>query len=128
MTIEVTFAPVGGETVFTDVPETFWAYDEIMWAQENGYVRFATSKKGKLSVALTDKGTMVVEKRLAAEDRAADEVLEGLSDKERECLLKLTGKVIDNCKAMGVDYRTIAVKGCRDRKPGHHHNHGCCRR
>ena len=32
-------------------------------AQENGYVRFATSKKGKLSVALTDKGTMVVEKR-----------------------------------------------------------------
>ena len=97
-------------------------------AQENGYVRFATSKKGKLSVALTDKGTMVVEKRLAAEDRAADEVLEGLSDKERECLLKLTGKVIDNCKAMGVDYRTIAVKGCRDRKPGHHHNHGCCRR
>ena len=65
-------------------------------AQENGYVCFATSKKGKLSVALTDKGTMVVEKRLAAEDRAADEVLEGLSDKERECLLKLTGKVIDN--------------------------------
>ena len=59
-------------------------------AQENGYVCFATSKKGKLSVALTDKGTMVVEKRLAAVDRAADEVLEGLTDKERECLLKLT--------------------------------------
>lgn len=97
-------------------------------AQENGYVRFTTSKKGKLSVALTDKGTMVVEKRLAAENRAADEVLEGLTDKERECLLKLTGKVIENCKGMGVDYRTIAVKGCRDRKPGHHHNHGCCRR
>ena len=96
--------------------------------QENGYVCFATSKKGKLSVALTDKGIMVVEKRLAAEDRAADEVLEGLTDKERECLLKLTGKVIENCKAMGVDYRTIAVKGCRDRKPGYHHGHGCCRR
>ena len=41
-------------------------------AQENGYVCFVTSKKGKLSVALTDKGTMVVEKRLAAEDRAAE--------------------------------------------------------
>ena len=102
--------------------------EHLGWdGQENGYVRFATSKKGKLSVALTDKGTMVVEKRLAAEDRAADEVLEGLTDKERECLLKLTGKVIENCKAMGVDYRTIAVKGCRDRKPGHHHRHGCCR-
>ena len=63
-----------------------------------------------------------------AEDRAADEVLEGLTDKERECLLKLTGKVIENCKAMGVDYRTIAVKGCRARKPSYHHGHGCCRR
>ena len=41
--------------------------------------------------------------------------------------LKLTDKVIDNCRAMGVDYRAIAVKGCRDRKPGHHHSHGCCR-
>ena len=43
VTIEVTFAPVGGETVFTDVPETFWAYDEIMWAQENGYVNGVTA-------------------------------------------------------------------------------------
>ena len=42
VTIEVTFAPVGGETVFTDVPESFWAYDEIMWAQENGYVNGVT--------------------------------------------------------------------------------------
>ena len=99
-------------------------------AQENGYVRFATSKKGKLSRSVdpTKGHPWVVEKRLAAEDSAADEVLEGLTDKERECLLKLTGKVIENCKAMGVDYRTIAVKGCRDRKPGHHHRHGCCRR
>ena len=82
-------------------------------AQENGYVCFATSKKGKLSVALTDKGTMVVEKRLAAEDRAADEVLEGLTDKERECLLKLTGKVIESCKAMGVDYPEQVGNGRR---------------
>ena len=65
---------------------------------------------------------------LAAEEHCEDAVLEGLTDKERECLLKLTGQVIENCKAMGVDYRTIAVKGCRDRKPGHHHRHGCCRR
>lgn len=108
-----------------------WDGNEIICvaekAQKNGYVRFATSKKGKLSVELTDKGTMVVEKRLAAEDRAADEVLQGLSNKERACLLKLTGKIAKNCKAMGVDYDTIAVKGCRDRKPGHHHGHRCKR-
>lgn len=93
-------------------------------AQANGYVAFATSKKGKLSVKLTDKGVLVIEKRLAAEDRAAEEVLAGLSDEERACLLKLCGKVIDTCKGLGVDYRTIAVKGNSDRKPGKHH--GCC--
>ena len=40
VTIEVTFVragtAVGGE--FVDVPDTYWAYDEIMWAYENGYV------------------------------------------------------------------------------------------
>lgn len=95
-------------------------------AQANGYVAFATSKKGKLSVKLTDKGILVIKKRLAAEDRAADEVLAGLSDEERDCLLKLCGTVIDTCKGMGVDYRTIAVKGNPDRKPGKHHD--CCDR
>lgn len=109
-----------------------WSAHEVIAvaekAQANGYVAFTTSKKGKLRVKLTEKGTMVIKKRLAAEDRAADEVLSGLSDEERACLLKLCGKVIDTCETMGVDYRTIAVKGCRDRKPGHHHSrrsHGC---
>lgn len=87
--------------------------------------RFVASKKSKLSVALTDKGSMAVEKRLGAGDRATNGVLEGLTDKERECLLKLTGRVTENCKALGVDYRTIAVKGCRDRKPARHHSHSC---
>ena len=104
-----------------------WSGHEVLAvaekAQANGYVAFATSKKGKLRVKLTEKGTLVIKKRLAAEDRAADEVLAGLSDKERACLVKLCGKVIDTCQAMGVDYRTIAVKGNPDRKPGRHHGH-----
>lgn len=39
VTIDVTFQRIGGEPAgFTDVPASFWAYDEITWAQENGYV------------------------------------------------------------------------------------------
>ncbi|MEC4272187.1 hypothetical protein VJ923_03315 [Adlercreutzia sp. R25] len=30
-------------------------------------------------------------------------------------------------KATGVDYGTIAVNGCHDRKPGRHHDRGCSR-
>ena len=38
VTIEVTFVRETGETTFSDVPETYWAYDEIQWAYDNGYV------------------------------------------------------------------------------------------
>ena len=38
VTIEVTFVRETGETTFSDVPETYWAYDEIEWAYDNGYV------------------------------------------------------------------------------------------
>ena len=38
VTIAVTFVRETGETTLSDVPETYWAYDEIQWAYENGYV------------------------------------------------------------------------------------------
>ena len=38
VTISVTFVREGGSTFFSDVPESFWAYDEIAWAYDNGYV------------------------------------------------------------------------------------------
>ena len=38
VTIEVTFVRETGETTFSDVSETYWAYDEIQWAYDNGYV------------------------------------------------------------------------------------------
>ena len=38
VTIAVTVVRETGETTFSDVPETYWAYDEIQWAYENGYV------------------------------------------------------------------------------------------
>ena len=38
VTIEVTFVREGSGTFFTDVPDTYWAYNEIRWAYDNGYV------------------------------------------------------------------------------------------
>ena len=38
VTIEVTFVRAGESVFFDDVPASFWAYDEIAWAYDNGYV------------------------------------------------------------------------------------------
>lgn len=46
VTATAVFAPEGGaapEISFADVPEDFWAYDEITWAYENGYVNGNTA-------------------------------------------------------------------------------------
>lgn len=46
VTATAVFAPEGGavpEITFADVPEDFWAYDEITWAYENGYVNGNTA-------------------------------------------------------------------------------------
>ena len=44
VTIAVTFVRETGETTFSDVPETYWAYDEIQWAYENGYVNGTSAR------------------------------------------------------------------------------------
>ncbi len=38
VTIQVTFRYTGAGLPFTDVPTGYWAYDEIKWAFDNGYV------------------------------------------------------------------------------------------
>ena len=38
VTIDVTFRKTGTPLPFADVGETYWAYDEIAWAYENGYM------------------------------------------------------------------------------------------
>jgi len=38
VTISITFVREGATAFFADVPETYWAYDEIAWAYDNGYV------------------------------------------------------------------------------------------
>lgn len=44
VTIEVEFVRTGsGEDFFADVPESYWAYDEIKWAYDNGYINGTTA-------------------------------------------------------------------------------------
>ena len=87
-----------------------WTDDETTTvakkAQINGYVRIKKADD-KFIVILTEKGNEIVKKRLAAEDRAADEVFSLMTDQEVDELCALCEKVIDACEEMGVDYSLI---------------------
>ena len=52
VTIDVTFRKTGTPLPFADVGETYWAYDEIAWAYENGYM------SGTSATAFTPGGTV----------------------------------------------------------------------
>ena len=43
VTISVTFREIAQALPFTDVPENYWAHDEIAWAYENGYMTGTTA-------------------------------------------------------------------------------------
>lgn len=103
-------------------------------AERNGYVTIQ-DPEFKFLVSLTDKGTKVVEKRMEAEDKAADAILEALSAEERQQLETITGKICKTCEELGVDYSLIRKreggKKCKGRdhhhegghEHGHHHEH-----
>lgn len=94
-------------------------------AANNGYV-IISDPQYKFEVSLTDKGKEVVEKRLAAEDRAADAILEGLSAEERDQLLSITEKIEKTCEELGIDYSVIKEHKHHCKKHGGHgHGHGC---
>lgn len=76
---------------------------------------------------LTDMGTEVIKKRMLAEDKAADEVMGALTDKEKVTLETLCGKIIDKAEEIGVDYSRIQKKRgkrCGKKCCGHKHGHG----
>ena len=101
-------------------------------AADNGYLTIDKPKNG-FQMTLTDLGREVIKKRLEAEDKAADEILAGLSDEEKAQLTSLCEKICQTAEDMGVDYSTIQKKrgkklckrhhgkgqGC-----GRHHGHG----
>ena len=71
VTVAVTFVKSSGAALpFADVPEDFWAYTEIAWAWENGYVN------GTAATAFTPGGTITRQQvwmilaRIAGEDPA----------------------------------------------------------
>ena len=100
-------------------------------AADNGYLAIANPKDG-FQMTLTDLGREVVQKRLAAEDKAADAVLSGLSAAEKKKLMELCDKISATAEEMGVDYARIQKKhgrACgkkreRDGKRCCKHGHG----
>ncbi|MCI9130048.1 MAG: winged helix-turn-helix transcriptional regulator [Eggerthellaceae bacterium] len=106
-------------------------------AERNGYVTIQDAEF-KFIVSITDKGREVMQKRFAAEDKAADMILEGLNTEERQQLANLCEKISKNCEGLGIDYSEIkkrSGKGAGHGKKGCPQGHGegngqdgkCCR-
>lgn len=101
-------------------------------AADNGYLTIDNPKDG-FQMTLTQMGAEVVQKRLQAEDKAADAVLSGLSAAEKKKLGELCDKISMTAEEMGVDYATIQKKRgrkCACKEAGHgkgehcKHDHG----
>lgn len=93
-------------------------------AADNGYLTIDNPKDG-FTMTLTDLGQEIIKKRLEAEDKAADLILEGLSDAEKDQLIAICDKISKNAENMGISYSTIQKKhgkkcGCS------HHGDRCC--
>lgn len=86
-------------------------------AADNGYLTIDKPENG-FQMTLTDLGREVIAKRLEAEDKAADEILAGLSDEEKAQLTQLCEKICQTAEDMGVDYSTV------QKKQGRKHHHG----
>ena len=70
VTIEVTFARTGENAFFADVPETFWAYDEIVWAYDNGYVNGTTATTFSPNGSITRQQVWMILARLSEKSPA----------------------------------------------------------
>lgn len=95
-------------------------------AAENGYLTIDDPRE-RFTMTLTDLGTAVVEKRLEAEGKAADAILAGLTDAEKDQLIELCDKISATAEEMGVDYAKIQKKhGKKCCKKHHHEGHEHC--
>ena len=70
VTIAVTFVREGTSTFFTDVAETYWAYDEIAWAYENGYVNGVTATTFAPGASISRQQIWMILARIAGDDPA----------------------------------------------------------
>lgn len=92
--------------------------DTVKKAERNGYVTIGDHEdKHTYTVSLTDEGKKIAEKRIAANDKTAEEILECLSAEEVAQLNAITEKLILGIKDKGVNGKK------KGRKAHHHH---CC--
>ena len=70
VTIEVTFVPTGTATFFTDVPASFWAYDEIKWAYDNGYVNGTSATTFSPNASISRQQVWMILARLSGQSPA----------------------------------------------------------
>lgn len=92
--------------------------DTVKKAERNGYVTIGDHEdKHTYTVSLTEEGKKIAEKRVAANDKTAEEILECLSVEEVAQLNAITEKLILGIKDKGVNGKK------KGRKAHHHH---CC--
>lgn len=92
--------------------------DIVKKAERNGYVTIEDcDAKHTYAVKLTDEGRKVAEKRVAANDKTAEDILDCLSADEVAQLNALTEKLILSCKD----------KGINGKKKGRKAHECCCR-
>ena len=71
VTIEVTFVRAGESVFFDDVPAAFWAYDEIAWAYDNGYVNGTSATTFSPNSSITRQQVWMILARLSGADPAS---------------------------------------------------------
>ena len=71
VTIEVTFVRAGESAFFDDVPASFWAYDEIAWAYDNGYVNGTSATTFSPNSSITRQQVWMILARLSGADPAS---------------------------------------------------------
>ena len=71
VTIEVTFVRAGESVFFDDVPAAFWAYDEIAWAYDNGYVNGTSATTFSPNSSITRQQVWMILARLSGGNPAS---------------------------------------------------------
>lgn len=89
--------------------------DIVKKAERNGYVTIGDHEdKRTYTVNLTDEGRKVAQKRIAANDKTAEEIIDCLSAEEIAQLNAITEKLIVSIKDKGVN-------GKKKGRKSHHH-------
>lgn len=92
--------------------------DTVKKAERNGYVTIGDHPdKHTYTISLTDEGRAIAEKRAAANDKTAEEILSCLSTDEVAQLNAITEKLILSMKDKGVNGKKKGRKA---------HRHDCC--